>query len=200
MRLLLHLSLQATVELNLVELQNGCMAITHVNLLIPSTLAGFNIDSETGKLHKERFTLNMKMTTVVYINWVNHCSTIINLFRGADSTDCQKLQVLVLCFLKDSKQAKANVEKNHPEQFLNINMVWSIRNRHLARKDLPLQYVFFLYCCYEPDCPHPRCQAGGPTNVPTWYEGGPPLSYIPVPIQNPKSPWGSEECPSCEGV
>ena len=35
---------------NRVELQNGCMALAHTNLFIPSTLAGSCLDSKTKKL------------------------------------------------------------------------------------------------------------------------------------------------------
>ena len=36
--------------LNRVELQNGCLALGHANLFIPSTLGGSCVDSATGKL------------------------------------------------------------------------------------------------------------------------------------------------------
>ena len=57
--------------LNRVELQNGCLALRHVNLFIPSTLCGSNIDSKTGKIHRERVVSNMEQATEVHINGVN---------------------------------------------------------------------------------------------------------------------------------
>ena len=40
--------------LNRVELQNGCMALAHANLFIPSNLNGSCFDPETGKVDQER--------------------------------------------------------------------------------------------------------------------------------------------------
>jgi len=31
-----------------------------------------------------------------------------------------------------------------------------------------------------------------------WYEGGPPLTYFPLPVPDPAKPWGSD-CSSCKG-
>ena len=76
--------------LNRVELQNGCMAVAHANLFIPSTLAGTNMSTETGKLDREKFTTNMDLATDVYLNRVNGCpcgATTISLLKGADSSD-----------------------------------------------------------------------------------------------------------------
>lgn len=41
--------------LNLVELQNGCLALGHSNTFIPSILAGSNVDPNTAKFLKRRF-------------------------------------------------------------------------------------------------------------------------------------------------
>ena len=81
--------------LNRVELQNGCLGLGHANLFIPSTLSGSNIDPKTGKLDKQQFTKNMELATEVYINRVNHCpcgETVIELYKGADSSEKQKLR------------------------------------------------------------------------------------------------------------
>ena len=65
-----------------------------------------------------------------------------------------------------------------------------IRNRHMVN-DLPLPYVFMLLPCKAKDCPHPRCQENGNSDDGnTWFPGGPPLSYFPIPIADPKRPWG----------
>ena len=39
---------------NRVELQNGCQALAHANLFVPSTLGGYCLDSNTGKVHPEK--------------------------------------------------------------------------------------------------------------------------------------------------
>ena len=66
-------------------------------------------------------------------------------------------------------------------------------------KNLPSQYVFQLLPCYQNGCPHPVCISGKPETEYCWYEGGPPLSYLPIPIPDPKRPWGDRNCASCPG-
>ena len=56
-------------------------------------------------------------------------------------------------------------------------------------------------CCYsatlyEKDCVHPLCVAGRPNKDPLWFEGGPSLSYLPLPIPDPQRSWGNK-CESC---
>ena len=31
-----------------------------------------------------------------------------------------------------------------------------------------------------------------------WYQGGPPLTYFPLPVPDPAKPWGGD-CSSCKG-
>ena len=57
--------------LNCVELQNGCMALAHANVFIPSTLGGTCMDPNTGKIDKQKYENNMQLATDVYINRVN---------------------------------------------------------------------------------------------------------------------------------
>ena len=49
--------------LNRVELQNGCLALAHANLFIPSTLGGSCMDGT--KVDKDKYEQNMKMATEV---------------------------------------------------------------------------------------------------------------------------------------
>ena len=65
---------------------------------------------------------------------------------------------------------------------------------------LPTQYTFFLVCCLKPDCSHPICKSQNLTNYPTWYSGGPLVSYIPLPIPDPSRPWGRTNCDECKGM
>ena len=72
--------------------------------------------------------------------------------------------------------------------------VLGVRNRRMVN-DLPLPYVFMLLPCKAKDCPHPRCQENGNSDDGnTWFPGGPPLSYFPIPIADPKRPWGEGGC------
>lgn len=66
-------------------------------------------------------------------------------------------------------------------------------------KDFLQCNMFFLKCCLLADCPHPLCQLPHPVQQ-TWYPGGPPLSYFPVPVPDPAKPWGSVDCEKCKGV
>ena len=59
-------------------------------------------------------------------------------------------------------------------------------------KDFPHLYVFMLLPCKAKDCPYPRCEENGNSDDGnTWFPGSPPLSYFPIPIADPKRPWGS---------
>ena len=83
--------------LNRVELQNGCLALAHANLFIPSTLGGSCMDS--GQVDKEKYRHNMELATDVYINRVNNCpcgDTVIHMYRGADSSDEQEKRKYIL--------------------------------------------------------------------------------------------------------
>lgn len=66
-------------------------------------------------------------------------------------------------------------------------------------KNLPENYVFMLYPCYKKNCPHPVCVNGKPTSEPVWFKGGPLLTYVPLPIPDPKRKWGSK-CDTCVGA
>ena len=52
--------------INRVELQNGCLALAHANIFIPSTLGGSCIDAPTGKIDKEKYNKNIDLATDVY--------------------------------------------------------------------------------------------------------------------------------------
>ena len=45
---------------------------------------------------------------------------------------------------------------------------------------------------------HPICKSQNLTNYPTWYSGGPLVSYIPLPIPDPSRPWGRTNCDECK--
>lgn len=72
----------------------------------------------------------------------------------------------------------------------------SLRECHMVT-GVPSQYVFFLCCCYSPDCCHPLCQAGKPEQLPQWYPNGPTIDYLPLPAPDPARPWGGSDCLEC---
>lgn len=184
--------------LNRVELQNGCLIRAHSNLFIPSTLHGSCV-KESGQVDKSILHQNLSTAIDVYIQRCNHCpcgETVINLYRGAESD--QDARELLLIFLKGSKKKKAELKKSHQELYSHFERVWDVRTRHMVR-GLPNQYVFFLRCCYDKSCPHPLCQSGQPEKQPTWFPGGPPISFFPLPIPDLSRPWGSSDCDTCSG-
>ena len=63
--------------LNKVELQNGCLALGHSNLFIPSTINGSNFDSN-GKLDKTQLKQNLGATIDVYISAVDGSHVEVN--------------------------------------------------------------------------------------------------------------------------
>ena len=70
--------------LNRVELQNGCLALGHANLFIPSTLGGSCVDDKTGKVHPTKYERTMRLASEVYINRVKGCpcgDSTISLFE-----------------------------------------------------------------------------------------------------------------------
>ena len=65
-------------------------------------------------------------------------------------------------------------------------------------KNLPSQYLFFLLCCLRSDCSHPICKSADISKLPTWYDNGPPINYIPLPVVDPSHPWGNTNCTKCQ--
>ena len=148
----------------------------------------------------------MELAAEVYINRVNRCpcgETVIELYQGADSSEKQKLRESLLVYLKGSKADREKLKMEHRESYDYFQKIWDLRSRHLVRKDLPVQYLFFLLCCFQPECCHPVCRArenGESVELPSWFEGGPRVSYVPVPIPDPDRPWGALDCPDCSGT
>lgn len=125
--------------------------------------------------------------------------TTINLVRGSDSEKQQEIDKHINTYLKGSKKTKETLRRSHSSIYNHIDNVWNIRNRHMV-KGLPPNYIFYLKCCYEVGCNHPRCLAGPPTISATWFPGGPTLSHLPLPVSDPKRPWGDSQCKeSCAG-
>ena len=190
--------------MNRVELVNGCIARAHSNIFIPSTLNGSNLN-EHG-LDEETLKENLEAASEVYIDRVQDApfgNTTIKFFKGAnDENDryLQKRRDKLLSFLHDSKKAKQELKKEDPVFYQYCEEVWQVRSDRQV-KGLPEQYVFFLYACYKPDCIHPVCKKGVPPTDPKWYDGGPSLRCLPMPIKDPKRPWGGQckDCESCAG-
>lgn len=106
--------------LNKVELQNGCLALAHTNLFIPSTLNGSPFSSKTGEVDMERLKSNLELATTVYIECANNApcgQTTINLYKGAASEDLQAKRESLMVFLKGSKRKKEQFQQENPELY-----------------------------------------------------------------------------------
>lgn len=173
---------------NRVELQNGCLALAHSNLFIPSTLNGSCLDSQSGNVDEGKLKQNLSDAIDVYISRVNKCpcaDTVVHLYKGTESSEIQGLRTMVKTFLKGKPSLKKKLKEEHPKEYQRIEDVWNLRARHLV-PGLPGKYVFHLTCCYQDECIHPLCKDGRPAVEPTWYPGGPPLIFTPLPVPDPK--------------
>jgi hypothetical protein len=185
-------------NLNRVELQNGCEVKARCGLFIPSTLNGSNL-SQNGKLDNNRLCENLSDAISVYISRVQGAScgdTKIYHCKGAESSGYQRLRDKLLVFIRGTKEKKLELERDYPDDYQYISTVFEVRRRHL-NKNVPQRYVFHLVCCYMKDCPHPVCRAEEPPlSSLCWYEGGPPVTFIPLPAVDPKRPYGYQFAPN----
>ena len=177
--------------LNQVELQNRCLALGHANLFIPSTLGGSCVDSATGKIDEKKLKHNMDLAIDVYLSRVDGSpcgETTICLFKGADSSERQRIRPYLIQYLKGSNIQREALQAEQPFLYTYFEKVWTLRNNHMVQ-GLPAQCVFYLLCsnCKDPDCPHTICPSGR-QEVPTWYEHGPTVSYLPLPIPDTSHP------------
>lgn len=187
--------------LNRVELQNGCLALTHSNLFIPSTLKG-SCRKSNGEFCEKKLMENLDAATDVYIERCNGAPcghTKIQLMKGSDSSHLQKLRKDLLIFLK-SKKGREKLQKEKPNLYDEFSLVWSLRSRHMV-DFLPSYYMFYLLPCYSKECPHPVCREGRPSSELTWFKNGPPISYLPLPVADKSRPWGHNcnKCSTCFG-
>lgn len=187
--------------LNRVELQNGCLALGHTNLFIPSTLRGSPFSPETGELDMERVRRNLELATSIYIDRVNHSpcgETVLQLYKGSDSAEWQEKRQHLLVFLKGSNKKKEQLQRENPDLYAHFETVWDVKKRHEVQ-GLPTQYLYLLVCCFSPNCPHPLCQAGRGGISFDWFPGGPRVDRIPLPVPDPAHPWGGDSCGKCTG-
>ena len=90
--------------LNRVELQNGCLALAHANLFIPSTLKGTCLNSDTGEIDQDKLKENLEAAIDVYMERCNKApcgNAQIFLYTGADSTNLQLKRKELATFLME---------------------------------------------------------------------------------------------------
>ena len=183
---------------NRVELQNGCLALGHANLFIPSTLNGSCL-SQSGGVKQDILRKNLNSAIDVYISRVDGspCAGIeIHLFKGTASDEHKKENEMLKIFLKGSKKKKLELAKENPALLKKFEETWALREKHML-KDVPTKYIFFLRCCYDNECIHPKCHAGRPHEEITWFSGGPPINFLPLPLADPKRPYQGK-CEVCK--
>ena len=185
--------------LNKVELQNGCLALGHSNLFIPSTIYGSNFVN--GDIDKDTLVKNLDAALGVYMNAVNGApcgAKPIHLTRGSTSeysVQLQERRSRLITFLRGS-QKKKKLKEAYPKDYDYFQKVWQVRNNHMV-ENLPSNYVFLLLPCYKANCFHPVCTKGKRSSQPTWFQGGPTLSFVPLPIPDPERGPGAA-CKSCK--
>lgn len=111
--------------LNKVELQNGCLALGHSNVFIPSTNHGSN-QGDDGLLCKEKLKKHLDAVAEVYITTISGSpcfGTKIHLIKGA-TDEVSKLycdrRSKLLTFQRGSKKAKKKLYKNCTRMITNI--------------------------------------------------------------------------------
>ena len=101
---------------NRVELQNGCFALGHANLFIPSTLNGSCIVN--GIVNDEMLCKNLETAIDVYISRVDlsPCAgTPIHFWKGAKNVKYQEKRTVVNTFLKGTKKEKAELKNENTD-------------------------------------------------------------------------------------
>ncbi|XP_072163624.1 uncharacterized protein [Diadema setosum] len=185
--------------LNKVEQINGCLTRAHSNMFIPSTIHGSNFGKDG--LDEAKLEQNLRTATDVYINRCDGAPagrSEIKLVEGSRDDRAQEFQERrpsLLVFLKGSKTAREQLKREKPDLYNHFKQVWDMRNRHM-QGGLPSAYVFQLLPCFETSCPHPVCSTERRDMV--WYDGGPSVAFIPLPVPDPGQPWGGN-CTTCSG-
>ena len=186
--------------INEVELMNGCLAVAHSNLYIPSTLGG-PVNDASG-FNEVQLRKNLDLATDVYISRVQGApcgEANIHSVKGASGVEAIKLldrRTMLITFLSGKAEEKKELQQKHPDDYAYFQKVWNVYNSH-KRVDIPDKYFVFLSLCYKKKCPHPKCNTAESSDR-CWYEGGPPLTYFPLPVPDPTRPWGAD-CSGCQG-
>ena len=104
-----------------------------------------------------------------------------------------------MVYLKGSKKKRDELKYQQPELYKYFDKVAEIQKRH-EENSLPStsQCLFYLVCCFQRDCLHPVCRSGEHLQL-KWFDGGPAITDIPLPIADPSRPWGHTDCSKCKG-
>ena len=102
-----------------------------------------------------------------------------------------------MIFTREMKMIRRSYKKSIRMIAVLLQRFWTSRKTHMNKNGIPCT-VFPLNCCYQDTCPHTLCQQGKPPESrEVWCEGGPPLSFIPLPMKNEQRPYGWADCQKC---
>ena len=142
--------------LNPVELMNGCLALAHSNMFIPSTLGG-PVYAENG-MNQDQLKINLNLAADVYISRVNNApcggaKIQLHKVRACDdeATSLLNRRDVLLTFLNGKPDEKMALKHRQPELYGQFEEVWKVLSNH-CRKDVPRKYGLVLQLCFKPDC------------------------------------------------
>ena len=75
--------------------------------------------------------MSMDLKIDICISCVDKCSTPINLYKGACSTDLQHERVAVKTFIKETRKEKELLKSEDSELYVKIKSVWELQKMHL---------------------------------------------------------------------
>jgi len=142
---------------------------------------------DQGKLQR-----NMLAAINVYINHVEGAAGLggpIHLVTPPVPEDVRlKKDDTIAKMLRAKGNTKKELMRAHPEIAAEFDKVQRVMAAHQVKtwggQPVPTNYIFMLSCCHRPDCPHPLCQQPMPAEMPRWYPGGPPVTFIPFPVED----------------
>ena len=99
----------------------------------------------------------------------------------------------LIMFLQGSKKAKIALKEKEIVQYQYFEEIWNVRNDHFFSG-----YPCYMYVTNLP-CIHLLFKKGKPSKELKWFESGPNMNWIPLPIKDPNRHWGGpcEECKGC---
>ena len=102
----------------------------------------------------------------------------------------------MITFLKGSCKAKSQLKAKKPELYGHFQTVWALRERGIWSKICLANIYFISSLAIRAISLYPVCQSGRPTSEVTWFDGGPPLTYLPLQVPDKDRPLGGS-CDSC---
>ena len=112
---------------------------------------------ETGLMNMEKVKENLDLAASVYIKRVNNCpfrQTVIQLFKGADSSELQVQCEHLMVYLKGSKKKREELKLKQPKLYCYFDKGAEVKRRHQVNNLLSAShYLFHLVFCFQRDCP-----------------------------------------------